>query len=161
MVQPPPRQTKRQKKALAFRSRQKPSKKQNRTLDDDEDALDFPIDENQDLAGLANIPLEAEEVSAGDRSNGREGKAEDGGQRQPQPGGSKKRKREEGGVVKEKAQKKSKVHPTPTESGPEDGDGQKSAEVKRKVQPQRFILFAGAYWLGFAPGTTLIHVDCR
>jgi len=145
MSQPGQRQTKKQKKALAFRTRQKTSKKKHKDLDDDQDALDFPIEENQDVAGLADLPLEAEEVSTGDRSGGRKGKAKDGGQHQPQPEGSKKRKREVQEVVEEKPRKMSKTHSTLSGSGVEDGDGQKPAGVKDRVQPQRFILFIGAF----------------
>jgi len=163
MSQPGPRQTKKQKKALAFRTRQKTSKKKNKDLDDDdEDALGFPIDENQDLAGLAGLPLEAEEISAKDGSGGRKGKAEGGGQRQHQPNGSKKRKREGEEVVEEKPLKKSKAQPTVTlESGVEDDDDQKTVEVKKKVQPQRFILFIGAFRAYLASGGGLTGDDCR
>jgi hypothetical protein len=145
MSQPRPRQTKKQKKALAFRTRQKTGKKKNNDLESDEDALGFPVDENQDLAGLADLPLEVEEIPAGGRPGGRKGKAQDGGQRPAQPLGSKKRKREgEDSVVEveEKARKKSKVQPTAPESGVE---GQNSAVVKKGTQPQRFILFIGAF----------------
>ncbi|KAF9786919.1 hypothetical protein BJ322DRAFT_1107013 [Thelephora terrestris] len=141
MSQPGPRQTKKQKKALAFRSRQKSGKKNK-----DEDALDFPIDENQDLAGLVGLPPEAEEASAGDRSGDKKGKTRNGGQYQARSGDSNKRKREvedEDVVLEEKSRKKSKVQPAVLESGNEVGDGQKTAEVKKKVQPQRFILFIG------------------
>jgi hypothetical protein len=85
MSQACPRQTKKQKKALAFRTRQKTGKKKNKDLDD-EHTLDFPIDENQDLGGLAVLPLEAAEVPTDDRSGGRKGKAEGGGQRRLQSG---------------------------------------------------------------------------
>lgn len=142
MPQPVPRQTKKQKKALAFRTRQKPSKKENKDLDD-EDALGFPIDENQDLAGLATLPLEAEEVCKGGMQGGRKGKAEDGGQHQSQPSGSKKRKREGEEGAEENSRKKSKAQPAVLESGVEDDEAQKAVEVKKKVQPQRFILFIG------------------
>jgi len=142
MSQPGQKQTKKQKKAVAFRTRQKTSKK-NKGLDDDRDALDFPIEENQDVAGLADLPLEAEEVSAGGRSGGRKGKAKDGGQHQPQPEGSKKRRREGEEVVEEKPRKKSKAQPTVSGSGVEDDDGQKATKVKERAQPQRFILFIG------------------
>ncbi|KAF9654394.1 hypothetical protein BDM02DRAFT_3106767 [Thelephora ganbajun] len=139
MPQPGPRQTKKQKKALAFRTRQKTSK--NKDLDDDEDALGFPVDENQDLGGLAGLSPEVGEVSAGGRPGDRKGKAEGGGQCQPD--GSKKRKREGEQVAEEKPRKKSKTRPTVLESGVEDGNDQETAEVKKKVQPQRFILFLG------------------
>jgi len=148
MSQPGQKQTKKQKKALAFRTRQKTSKKKD--LDDEQDALDFPIEENQDVAGLADLPLETEEVSAGGRSGGRKGKAKDGGQHQPQPEGSKKRKREGEEVVVEKPRKKSKAHPTVSAPGVEDDDGQKVAEVKERAQPQRFILFIGTFGLGLS-----------
>ena len=139
MSQPGPRQTKRQKKALAFRTRQKTSKKK----DLDEDGLGFPIDENQDLVWGAALPLEAEEVSGGGRQGGRKGKTKDGDQYQAKTDASKKRKREgeEGG--EEKSRKKSKVRPADLETGVEDDDVQKTVEAK-KVQPQRFILFIGA-----------------
>ena len=144
MTRPGQKQTKKQKKALAFRTRQKTSKK-NKKLDAEGDALDFPIDEIQDLAGLAGLPLDAEEVSASGRSGGRKGKAADGGQHQPQPEGSKKRKREGEEVVEEKPRKKSKAQSTILESGVEDDKGQKSVGVKERVQPQRFILFIGTF----------------
>lgn len=155
------KQTKKQKKALAFRTRRKTSKKKNEDLDDDGDALGFPIDENQDLAGCAVLPLEAEEVSAGGRPGGRKGKAEDGSQHQLQSGGSKKRKRESGEVAEEKPRKKSKAQSTVLELGVEEDDGQKSAEVKEKAQPQRFILFIGAFRLCFASESRLTYSDCR
>jgi len=148
MSQPGPRQTKKQKKALAFRTRQKTGKK-NRKDVDDEDTLDFPIDENQDLGGLADLPPEAPEVSACGGSDGRKGKAEDDSERQVQSGGSKKRKREREGeeVVSEKPRKKSNVHvqPAVTEPGVEDGDVGEATKVKKEVQQQRFILFIGAF----------------
>ena len=160
MSQPGLRQTKKQKKAFAFRTRQKTSKK-NKDLDSDGDALGFPIDENQDLAGLADLPLEAEEVYADGRSGGRKGKAKDGDQHQVQSGGSKKRKREGAEVVEENSRKKSKAQSTVLESGVESDDGQKSAEAKEKVQPQRFILFIGAFGPCSASETKLTHCDCR
>jgi len=144
MSQPGPRQTKKQKKALAFRTRQKTGKKKRKDLDD-EDTLDFPIDENQDLGGLAGLPLEAGEVSKGGRSDGRKGKAEDDSQRQVQSSGSKKRKREGEEAVSEKPRKKSNVQPAVTESGVEDGDVGEATKVKKEVQQQRFILFIGAF----------------
>jgi hypothetical protein len=145
MSQPRPRQTKKQKKALAFRTRQKSGRKKNNDLEGDEDALGFPVDENQDLAGLADLPLEVEEIPAGSGPGGRKGKAQDDGQRQAQPLGSKKRKREDKDSiveVEEKTRKKAKVQPTAPGSGAED---QVSAVVKKKTQPQRFILFIGAF----------------
>ena len=148
MSQSSQKQTKKQKKALAFRTRQKTSKKKNQDLD--EDALDFPIEENQDVAGFADLPLEDKEVSAGDRSGGRKGKAKDGGQHQSQPERSKKRKREGEEVVVEKPRKKSKAHPTVSVPGIEDDDGQKATKVKEKAQPQRFILFVGTFALGLS-----------
>lgn len=157
MSPPGLRQTKKQKKALAFRSRQKTGKK-NKDLGD-EDALDFPIDENQDLAGLAGLPLEAEEVSAVGRSGDRKGKAQNGSQYQAQPGDSKKRKREIEDVPEEKPQKKPKVQSTVLESSTGGGSGQKTAEAK-KAQPQRFILFIGKYRCFTAPRVTLIQ-GCR
>lgn len=157
MPPPGPRQTKKQKKALAFRTRQKTGK--NKDLGD-EDALDFPIDENQDLAGLAGLPLEAEEVPASGRSGDRKGKAQNGTQYQAQPGDSKKRKREVEDVPEEKPQKKSKVQPTVLESGTRSCGGQKTAEAK-KVQPQRFILFIGKYYSFVAPRVTFIRDYCR
>lgn len=138
-----PWQTKKQKKALAFRTRQKTGKKKNKDLDD-EDGFGFPIDENQDLAGLADLPPETEEVFAGGRPGGRKDKAEDGGQHQAQTAGSKKRTREDEEVIEEKPRKKSKIQPTVPDSGVEDDDAQKAVGM-RKVQPQRFILFIGAF----------------
>ena len=161
MSQPGQRQTKKQKKALAFRTRQKTSKKKHKDQDDDRDALDFPVDENQDVAGLADLPLESGENSASGEPGGRKGKAKDGGQHQPQPKDSKKRRRDSEEMAEEKPRKKSKAQPTISGSGVEDDDGQKAVEVKGKVQPQRFILFIGAYSLGFVPEVRLIHVDCR
>jgi len=160
MSQPGQRQTKKQKKALAFRTRQKTSKEK-KDLNDNEDALDFPIDENQDVAGLADLPLEGGEVPAGGGPDGRKGKAKGGGQRQPQLGGSKKRKREGEEVVEEKPRKRSKAQPAILESGVEGGDGQETVEVGRKVQPQRFILFIGAFGFRFATEPRLIHNDRR
>jgi hypothetical protein len=157
MSQSAQKQTKKQKKALAFRTRQKTSKKKHRDLEDD--ALDFPVDENQDVGGLADLPPEGEEILPGGRSGGRKGKAEDGGQHQPQPGGSKKRKREGEEVAREKPRKKSKAQSTVL--GAEDGDGQKSAEVKERAQPQRFILFIGAYQLRTVSGSRLTHYGHR
>ena len=151
MSQPGPRQTKKQKKALAFRTRQKTGKKKNRKDVDDEDPLGFPIDENQDLGGLADLPPEAPEVSTYGGSDGRKGKAEGDGQRQVQSGGSKKRKREREGeeVVSEKPRKKSNVHvqPAVTESSVEGGDVGEATKVKKEVQQQqqRFILFIGTF----------------
>lgn len=145
MSQPAQKQTKKQKKALAFRTRQKTSKKKKDL--DDEDALDFPLEENQDLAGLAALPLETEEVAASGRSGGRKGKAEDGSQRQPQPGSSKKRKREGEEVVEEKPRKKSKARSAVLGSSVDGDEGQNSVEMKEKAQSQRFILFIGAYLL--------------
>ena len=160
MSQSVPKQTKKQKKALAFRTRQKTGKKKNKDLDD-EDALDFPIDENQDLGGLAVLPLEAEEVCADGRSGGRKGKAESGGQRQVQSGGSKKRKREGEEAVGGEPQKKSKAQPTVLESGVEDSNVEETTEVRKKVQPQRFILFIGAFPSRSASGASLICGDRR
>ena len=140
MTHPSPKQTKRQKKALAFRTRQKTSKRKNKDLDEDEDALGFPIDENQDLAGLEGLPLETKEIFTGDTPNSQKGKGQDSEQYQTQPVGSKKRKRE--GDDAQKARKKSKAGPTV--SGESDGDGQKHTKVK-KMQPQRFILFIGTF----------------
>ena len=160
MTRPGQKQTKKQKKALAFRTRQKTSKK-NKNLDDEGDALDFPIDEIQDLAGLAGLPLDAEEVSASGRSGGRKGKAADGGQHQPQPEGSKKRKREGEEVVEEKPRKKSKARSTVLESSVEDDDGPASVGVKEKVQQQRFILFIGTFRFCFVSEVKLIHDTCR
>lgn len=154
MSQPGPRQTKRQKKALAFRTRQKTGKKKNRDLDD-EDAIDFPIDENQDLAGLADLPLEAAEVLAGSGQGGRKGKAEDGGQRQAQSAGSKKRKSEGEEVTEERSQKRPKIRPAVLESDGEDGDVKEKVETKKRAQPQRFILFIGVYIHPPAPETSL------
>lgn len=141
MSQPSPRRTKKQKKALAFRTRQRTAKAKDRVLD--EDALDFPIDENQDLAGLAGFPLEVEEVSGGDRSRGREGKAQDVGHHQAQPESSKKRKREAEDAVEEKPGKRTKGQPLASESGVDDDNCQKTVEVTKEVQHQRFILFIG------------------
>lgn len=140
MSQPGPRQTKRQKKALAFRTRQKTGKKKKKSLGD-EDATGFPIDENQNLVELADLPLEAAEVPAGGRSDGRKGKAEDGSQRQAQSAGSKKRRREDEEVPEERSQKRSRVQPADCE----DCNVEEKVEAKKKVQPQRFILFTGAY----------------
>lgn len=149
MSQSGPRQTKKQKKALAFRTRQKTGKKKSKDLDD-KDALDFPIDENQDLAGLEGLPLETEEVAPSDRTGGRKGKAQDNDKDQAHLVDSKKRKREVEDVVQEKPRKKSKVQPATLESDNEDdSDSQKAVEVKGK-QPQRFILFIGAFWLRIA-----------
>lgn len=160
MVQPGQRQTKKQKKALAFRTRQKVGKKNNKAPND-EDVLGFPIDENQDLAGLAGFPLEAEEVSAGDRQGDRKGKAQDTGHHQAQlPDGSKKRKRGGEDVLQEKPQKKSKAQSVALEPGVEDGDHQKAVELKKGVQPQRFILFIGTPRFRFCVAT-LIERDCR
>jgi len=142
MLQPGQKQTKKQKKALAFRTRQKTSKK-SKDPDDNQDALDFPIEENQDVAGIADLPLEDKEISAGGRSGGRKDKAKGGSQHQPQPEGSKKRKREGEEVVEESPRKKSKARPTVSGSSVEDDDGQKTGEMKERVQPQRFILFIG------------------
>jgi len=146
MSQPGPRQTKKQKKALAFRTRQK-KKKNRKDVDDDEDPLDFPIDENQDLGGLAALSPEAAEVSIRGRSDGRKDKAEGDGQRQVQSRGSKKRKREGEEVVSEEPRKKSnvRVQPAVAESGVEDGDVGEATKVKEEVQQQRFILFIGTF----------------
>ena len=138
MSQPGPRQTKRQKKALAFRTRQK----KNRNLDD-EDAFGFPIDENQDLVGLADLPLEAAEVPAGGTSGSQKGKAEDDGRRQAQSTRSKKRKREGEEVAEEKSQKRSKVNVR--SAGVKGGDVEEKVEAKKRAQPQRFILFIGVF----------------
>lgn len=142
MSQTGPRQTKKQKKSLAFRTRQKAGKKKNEVLYD-EDALGFPTDENQDLAGFADFPLEAEEVSAGGTSGGQKGEAQDIGDRKAQPDGSKKRKREDEDVL-EKPRKRSKTHSMALESDIEGENCQETVEVK-KVQPQRFILFIGTF----------------
>jgi hypothetical protein len=93
------------------------------------------------------LPPEAEEASAGNRSGDKKGKARNGGQYQAQSGVSNKRKREaEDVLVEEKPRKKSKVQQAVLESGKEGGDGQKTAEVKKKkAQPQRFILFIGEH----------------
>jgi hypothetical protein len=144
MSQPGPRQTKKQKKALAFRTGQKTGKK--KKVIDDDDALGFPVDENQDLAGVADLPLEAEEVPTGGRSGGRKGKAQDTGHHQVQPGGSKKRKREGEDDVEEKPRKRTKAHPVVSKSGVED-DEECQELKKKKAQPQRFILFIGAFLL--------------
>lgn len=141
MSQSGPRQTKKQKKALAFRTRQTTGKKKGKDFDD-KDALDFPIDENQDLAGLEGLPLETEEVVTSGRTGGRKGKAQDNGGGQAHLVDSKKRKREVEDVVQEKPRKKSKVQPATLESDDEGDDGQKAVEAKEK-QPQRFILFIG------------------
>jgi hypothetical protein len=159
MAQPGPRQTKKQKKSLAFRTRQKTGKKK---VLDDEDAMGLPVDENQDLAGLAGLPLEAEEISAGGKSGGRKGKAQDIGHHQPQPDGSKKRKTVGEDVFEEKPQKRTKAQPVAPESAVEDDDCQKAAELKKEVQPQRFILFIGTFSFLFASqGSALIHRDRR
>lgn len=144
MSRPGPRQTKKQKKSLAFRTRQKTGKKKNEALDD-EDALGFPVDENQDLAGLAGLPLEAEEVSPGCSSGGRKGKAQDIGHHKAQPDDPRKRKREGEDIIEEKPRKKPRVRPVASESGVEDDSCPKTVEVKKGVQPQRFILFVGTF----------------
>ena len=163
MPQPSQRQTKKQKKALAFRTRQKAGKRNSKNFDDDdEDALDFPVDENQDLAGLAVLPLEAEEVSAGNRSGGQEGKAPDGDKRQAQSDCSKKRKREGEDAVDGKPRKKSKVQPKVLEQSVEGDDGREMAKVKtKKEQPQRFILFIGGRLFCSASRAMLTHDDRR
>lgn len=142
MSQPGPRQTKKQKKALVFRA----GKKKNRVLDD-EDAFGFPVDENQDLAGLTSLPLEVEKVSTGGKAGSRKGEAQRIGHHQVQPGGSKKRKREGEDAVGEKPPKKSRVRPVAPDSGVEEEGCQESVVVKKKGQPQRFILFIGTFWL--------------
>ena len=143
MSQSGPKQTKKQKKALAFRTRQKTGKK-NKDLDD-EDASSFPIDEIQDLGEGASLPLEAAENSAVGKSGNRKGKAEDGGQRQVQSSRSKKRKREGEEVVEGQPQKKTKLQSAVLESSIEDGNVEETMKAKKNVQPQRFILFIGAF----------------
>lgn len=135
------RQTKKQKKALAFRTGQKTGKR--KKVLDDEDVLGFPVDEDQDLAGLADLPPEVEEVSGGGRSGSRKGKAQDVGHRQAQSEGSKKRKRAGGDDVEEKPRKRSKAHPVASKSDIEDDEDRQ--EVEKKAQPQRFILFIGMF----------------
>ena len=144
MSQAGPRQTKKQKKSLAFRTRQKTGKKKRNVIDDDE-ALGFPVDENQDLVGFAGLPLEAEEVSAGGRSGGRKGKAQDVGHHQVQSDGSKKRKREGEDAAEEKPRKLPKAQSVASGPGVEDEGYQETAEVKNKLQLQRFILFIGTF----------------
>ena len=171
MSQSVPRQTKKQKKALAFRTRQKTGKSKNKNLDD-EDGLDFPIDENQDLGGLAALPPEAAEVSAGGRSGSRKGKAENGGQRQVRSSASKKRKREgeeEGDIDEEQPRKKSKeqkregedVEYQPQKKSKEQAVLVEETIKVKKVQPQRFILFIGAFLSRPTSKTNLTCDDCR
>ena len=151
MSQPSPKQTKKQRKAFAFRTRQRTGKKKNKDLDD-EDVFNFPMGENQDLGGLAVLPLEAEEVSTGGRPGSRKSEAEHGGKHQAP---SKKRKREGEEVTEQRPQKKSKAQQAALESCVEGGNVEKSAEVK-KAQSQRFILFIGSF---LPPVLRLNHVS--